>query len=45
MGHVWVNRIASIFVAWVTSGVQPRHTDVLSESAHRTYMTASIHRV
>lgn len=41
MGRLQVNEVASIFVAWVTSGVQPGHTDALSESAHGTYMIAS----
>ena len=41
MGHLQVNKIASIFVAWVTSGVQSGHTDALSESARRTYTIAS----
>lgn len=30
---VKVNKIASIFVAWVTGGVQRGHTDALSEPA------------
>lgn len=38
-----VNKIASIFVACVTSKVQPGHTD--AESARRTYTIASFHGV
>lgn len=33
---VKVNKIASIFVVWVTGGVQPGHTDALSEPSGPT---------
>lgn len=45
MGCLQVNEIAGVFVAWVTSGVQPGHTDAVPESARRTWTVASFDKV